>query len=61
MDRVPQDDHRADFPRTGSRARCLLRFERDLAAWLQTPEGRFAQYTARVAVTGERVPAQRPA
>jgi hypothetical protein len=36
-----------DFPRAGSRARRLQRFERDLRAWLRTPEGRFATWEAR--------------
>jgi hypothetical protein len=36
-----------DFPRTGSRARRMQRFERDLRAWLATPEGRFATWAAR--------------
>lgn len=35
------------FPRAGSRARRFQRFERDLQAWLQTPEGRFALWRAR--------------
>jgi hypothetical protein len=43
---VPTEE-RADFPTTGSRARLLKRFERDLEAWLQTAEGRFAAFTAR--------------
>jgi hypothetical protein len=36
----------ADFPSTGFRARTLARFERDLGAWLETCEGRFASWTA---------------
>jgi hypothetical protein len=36
----------ADFPTTGSRARRFARFERDLAAWLQTGDGMFARWTA---------------
>jgi hypothetical protein len=43
---VPTEE-RAEFPTTGSRARLLKRFERDLEAWLQTAEGRFAVFTAR--------------
>jgi hypothetical protein len=46
---VPTEE-RADFPTTGSRARLLKRFERDLDAWLRTAEGRFAVFTARAAV-----------
>jgi len=34
------------FPRAGFRARVWRRFERDLRAWLATPEGRFAVYCA---------------
>jgi hypothetical protein len=36
----------ADFPTTGFRARTIARFERDLTAWLDTCEGRFAQWDA---------------
>jgi hypothetical protein len=36
----------ADFPTTGFRARTLSRFQRDLGAWLDTSEGRFARWTA---------------
>jgi hypothetical protein len=36
----------ADFPTTGFRARTLARFQRDMGAWLDTPEGRFASWTA---------------
>jgi hypothetical protein len=36
----------ADFPTTGFRARTLNRFQRDLGAWLETSEGRFASWTA---------------
>ena len=49
MHAVPTDE-RTDFPTTGSRARLLKRFERDLEAWLETAEGRFAVFTARAAV-----------
>jgi hypothetical protein len=39
-----------EFPTCGFRARRWLRFERDLQAWLETPEGRFAAWeAARVA------------
>jgi len=34
------------FPRYGARARAWMRFERDLGAWLETPEGRFAAWRA---------------
>jgi hypothetical protein len=40
------------FPAFGSRARVLKRFERDLAGWLSTAEGRFAEWDARRAVSG---------
>lgn len=50
--RVPQDE-RADFPRTGVRARRWYRFERDLHAWLSTPEGRFAAWDAAREVADE--------
>jgi hypothetical protein len=40
------------FPDYGSRARVLKRFERDLARWLATAEGRFAEWDARRAVSG---------
>ncbi|MGK2936282.1 MAG: hypothetical protein ACSLFR_00520 [Solirubrobacteraceae bacterium] len=43
--RLPAEE-RADFPRTGVRARRWFRFERDLRAWLETPEGRFAAWDA---------------
>ncbi len=58
MDQVPTEE-RIDFPTVGSRARQLKRFERDLAAWLRTAEGRFAQFTARAAVTADEQPAER--
>jgi hypothetical protein len=40
------DDHLAGFPRHGARARIWSRFERDLRAWLETPQGRFATWRA---------------
>jgi hypothetical protein len=47
------------FPAFGSRARCIKRFERDLAAWLDTPEGRFAAWDAgRRDVSGRAVSAE---
>jgi len=36
----------ADFPTTGFRARTIARLERDLGAWMDTPEGRFACWAA---------------
>lgn len=53
--RVPEEE-RAEFPRTGVRARRWYRFERDLRAWLDTPEGGFAAWDARRMVVGERLP-----
>ena len=35
-----------DFPTAGFRARRWLRFERDLQAWLVSPEGQFARWCA---------------
>lgn len=35
-----------EFPDHGARARRFARFERDLAAWLDTPEGQFAVWHA---------------
>ena len=37
----------ADFPTTDFRARTIARFERDLGAWLDTIDGRFASWTAQ--------------
>lgn len=45
---------RDDFPLHGARARLWGRFERDLRAWLGTPEGRFAQWRAQAAVAPSR-------
>jgi hypothetical protein len=39
-----------EFPKAGFRARRWLRFERDLYAWLGSPEGKFAQWCAMEAV-----------
>lgn len=50
--RLPIEE-RADFPKTGVRARRWCRFERDLRAWLTTPEGRFAAWTAGRALEAE--------
>jgi hypothetical protein len=36
----------AEFPHAGARARTWRRFERDLAAWLESPQGRFALWQA---------------
>lgn len=55
MTAVPHDE-RADFPIAGFRARRWLRFERDLHAWLASPEGRFAHWRARQAVTVAKGP-----
>jgi hypothetical protein len=41
------DEERQDFPLVGARARQFKRFERDLADWLDTAEGRFALWSAR--------------
>jgi len=54
MECVPEEEQ-ADFPSTGARARQLKRFERDLEAWLSTPEGRFAAFTAGAAVRAGQV------
>jgi len=45
----------ADFPTTGFRARMLARFARDLDAWLQTSEGRFAAWSAAREIEEEPV------
>jgi hypothetical protein len=47
MIRVPIEEREEEFPQVGSRARRFKRFERDLHAWLATPEGRFAAWWAR--------------
>jgi hypothetical protein len=55
-----QEDERADFPELGARARVFKRFERDLAEWLATAEGRFAAWDARAAIeAGETAAAER--
>jgi hypothetical protein len=51
-----QPDERAEFPAAGFRARRWRRFERDLHAWLATPEGRFARWRARQALTAAKAP-----
>jgi hypothetical protein len=52
MHAMPQEEQ-LDFPAAGSRARAFKRFERDLAAWLGTPEGRFAVWDARAAIEAD--------
>lgn len=52
MERMLPPEERADFPVLGARARAFKRFERDLADWLATAEGRFAQFSARRALGG---------
>jgi hypothetical protein len=47
MEYVQQIEEREQFPRAGARARRFKRFERDLRAWLQTPDGQFAAWRAR--------------
>jgi hypothetical protein len=49
MEPMP-DEERQDFPAVGARARAFKRFERDLEAWLETAEGRFAVWYARAAI-----------
>lgn len=51
---MPRDtaiEHTEDFPQVGFRARRWLRFERDLHAWLATPEGRFTTWCAQQQVS----------
>jgi hypothetical protein len=43
---TPAAQELEEFPKAGFRARRWLRFERDLQAWLETPEGRFAAWSA---------------
>jgi len=57
MSSMPQQE-RDTFPAVGARARALKRFERDLHAWLGTPDGRFAQWDAQRAVSGRAVRAE---
>jgi hypothetical protein len=54
---MPQEE-REDFPVAGSRARAFKRFERDLAAWLASADGRFAEWDARRAVSAGAARAQ---
>lgn len=44
---APTIEHAVEFPRAGFRARRWQRFERDLHAWLATPEGRFTTWCAQ--------------
>jgi hypothetical protein len=46
-------EHADAFPHVGFRARRWLRFERDLRAWLDTPEGRFEAWCAAQQVASE--------
>jgi hypothetical protein len=48
-DVLPQDC----IPAAGYRARRWNRFERDLREWMASPEGRFAEWRAHVAVAGD--------
>ena len=48
------------FPEYGARARRWNRFERDLRAWLETPEGRFAEWRAREATAAAAPEGDRP-
>jgi hypothetical protein len=41
----------AVFPEFGARARAWARLERELRAWMESPEGRFAEWRA---VSGSR-------
>ncbi len=46
---TPAAPHRGpEFPLHGARARLVARFDRDFRAWLDTPQGRFAVWEARV-------------
>jgi hypothetical protein len=45
-------DEQTSFPSAGARARRWSRFERDLRAWLATPEGAFATWLACVGLGG---------
>jgi hypothetical protein len=49
---VVSPDERVEFPRAGYRARRWQRFERDLREWLETPDGRFAEWRARRELAG---------
>jgi len=45
-----------EFPRTGSRARRWNRFERDLYAWMNRPEGQFVCWLAARKLEQEQRP-----
>lgn len=49
-----QSPEQTEFPRAGFRARRWSRFERDLYAWINRPEGQFECWLAQRAVNGER-------
>jgi hypothetical protein len=36
----------AVFPEFGARARAWARFERELRSWMESPDGRFAEWRA---------------
>lgn len=44
------------FPSHGARARRWRRFEHDLRGWLETPQGRFAEWRAREEIAGATAP-----
>ena len=50
MREVREDEPETWFPEYGARARRWRRFESDLRAWLDSPEGRFAAWRARSAL-----------
>jgi hypothetical protein len=50
MERLETEEE-TEFPVAGFRARRWLRFERDLQAWLESPDGEFARWQAMRAVT----------
>lgn len=45
-------EHSERFPHVGFRARRWQRFERDLHAWLRTPQGGFVRWCAQQQVAG---------
>lgn len=62
MHQMRKGDH-GEFPQFGARARAWYRFECELTRWLESPDGRFAQWRAQQAVTAARqlpVPAPDP-
>jgi hypothetical protein len=50
-------EHAVRFPTVGYRAYRWQRFEEDLAAWLQTPEGRFSAWCAQQLIAGPPITA----